>query len=455
MPSILVVDDDPPQREIVGVILTGEGYRVQTAGGGREALKAYRSDSFDVVLTDLKMPDLAGDALLDALIREDPSACVIMMTAHGTIASAVEAMKKGAFDYLTKPIDRDALLLTVRRAADRVSLVRENRRLKEELEDRFRIENMVGSSGRMEEVRQMIRRLAPTSSTVLITGESGTGKEIVARAVHFSSPRRGGPFRVINCAAIPETLLESELFGYERGAFTGATAAHPGLFEAAQGGTVLLDEIGEMPLPMQAKILRVLQEKEVRRVGGNTSLTVDVRILAATNRDLERDVRTGRFRADLYYRLCGLVIPLPPLRDRRTDIAELAEHFLARHNRENPNRRILGITPAAMERLVQFPWPGNVRQLQSAIERAVVLSSGDWIDLKDLPVEIRERPISIGQVDFEIPDEGFSFEEFEREIILKALRKSDGVVARAARLLGMSYRTLQYRLEKFAIKKEP
>lgn len=454
MPSILVVDDDPPQREIVGVILTGEGYRVKTAGGGREALKAYRSDSFDVVLTDLKMPDMAGDALLDALIREDPSACVIMMTAHGTIASAVEAMKKGAFDYLTKPIDRDALLLTVRRAADRVSLVRENRRLKEELEDRFRIENMVGSSGRMEEVRQMIRRLAPTPSTVLITGESGTGKEIVARAVHFSSPRRGGPFRVINCAAIPETLLESELFGYERGAFTGATAAHPGLFEAAQGGTVLLDEIGEMPLPMQAKILRVLQEKEVRRVGGNTPLTVDVRILAATNRDLERDMRTGRFRADLYYRLCGLVIPLPPLRDRRTDIPELAEHFLARHNRENPNRMILGITPAAMERLVQFPWPGNVRQLQSAIERAVVLSAGDWIDLKDLPVEIRERAISIGQVDFEIPDEGFSFEEFEREIILKALRKSDGVVARAARLLGMSYRTLQYRLEKFAIKKE-
>lgn len=455
MPSILVVDDDPPQREIVGVILTGEGYRVLTAGGGREALKAYRSDSFDVVLTDLKMPDMAGDALLDALIREDPSACVIMMTAHGTIASAVEAMKKGAFDYLTKPIDRDALLLTVRRAADRVSLVRENRRLKEELEDRFRIENMVGSSGRMEEVRQMIRRLAPTPSTVLITGESGTGKEIVARAVHFSSPRRGGPFRVINCAAIPETLLESELFGYERGAFTGATAAHPGLFEAAQGGTVLLDEIGEMPLPMQAKILRVLQEKEVRRVGGNASLTVDVRILAATNRNLERDVQAGRFRADLYYRLCGLVIPLPPLRDRRTDIPELAEHFLARHNRENPNRMILGITPAAMERLVQFPWPGNVRQLQSAIERAVVLSAGDWIDLKDLPVEIRERPISIGQVDFEIPDEGFSFEEFEREIILKALRKSDGIVARAARLLGMSYRTLQYRLEKFAIKKEP
>ncbi|OGW60943.1 MAG: Fis family transcriptional regulator [Nitrospirae bacterium RBG_16_64_22] len=455
MPSILVVDDDPPQREIVGVILEGEGYRVETAGGGRAALKAYRRDSFDVVLTDLKMPDLAGDALLDALIREDPAACVIMMTAHGTIASAVEAMKKGAFDYLTKPIDRDALLMTVRRAADRVSLVRENRRLKEELEDRFRIENLVGSSGRMDEVRQMIRRLAPTPSTVLITGESGTGKEIVARAVHFASPRRGGPFRVINCAAIPETLLESELFGYERGAFTGAAAAHPGLFEAAQGGTVLLDEIGEMPLPMQAKILRVLQEKEVRRVGGNTPLTVDVRILAATNRDLERDMRTGRFRADLYYRLCGLVIPLPPLRERSTDVPELAEHFLARHNRENPDRRILGITPAAMERLVQFPWPGNVRQLQSAIERAVVLSSGDWIDIKDLPAEIRERPISIGQVDFEIPDEGFSFEGFEREIIFKALRKSDGVVARAARLLGMSYRTLQYRLEKFAIKKEP
>ncbi|MBI3391762.1 MAG: sigma-54-dependent Fis family transcriptional regulator [Nitrospirae bacterium] len=455
MPSILVVDDDPPQREIVGVILEGEGYRVETAGGGREALKAYRRDSFDVVLTDLKMPDLAGDALLDALIREDPSACVIMMTAHGTIASAVEAMKKGAFDYLTKPIDRDALLMTVRRAADRVSLVRENRRLKEELEDRFRIENLVGSSGRMDEVRQMIRRLAPTSSTVLIAGESGTGKEIVARALHFASPRRTAPFRVINCAAIPETLLESELFGYERGAFTGATAAHPGLFEAAQGGTVLLDEIGEMPLPMQAKILRVLQEKEVRRVGGNTALTVDVRILAATNRNLERDVQTGRFRADLYYRLCGLVIPLPPLRDRTTDIPELAEHFLARHNRESPIRGILGITPAAMERLVRFPWPGNVRQLQSAIERAVVLSAGDWIDLKDLPAEIRDRPLSIEQVDFEIPDEGFSFEEFEREIILKALRKSDGVVARAARLLGMSYRTLQYRLEKFAIKKEP
>ena len=313
-PRVLVVDDEPPQLEILRLILGSEGYDVAAASAGRAALAALRRQPFDLVLTDLKMPDLSGIALLEEIQREQPGACVVLMTAHGTIDSAVEAMRKGAFDYLTKPLDRDALLLAVSRAVERTRLVSENRRLREELRGRFRIENLVGAHGSMQEVFRVVHKVARSASTVLIYGESGTGKELVARALHVMSDRRDRPFLAVNVGALPETILEAELFGYEKGAFTGADARKVGLFEQASGSTLFLDEVGELKRDLQVKLLRVLQEREILRVGGTEAVPVDVRIVAATNRDLEQQVREGRFREDLFYRLNVIPIALPPLR---------------------------------------------------------------------------------------------------------------------------------------------
>jgi DNA-binding NtrC family response regulator len=445
-PRILVVDDEPPQVEILRFILADEGYEVVTAGSGRGALAALRRQPVDLVLTDLKMPDVSGIALLEQILQAQPGACVVLMTAHGTIDSAVEAMRKGAFDYLTKPLDREVLLLVVSRAFERIRLVSENRRLQEELRGRFRVENLVGAHGSMQEVFRVVHKVARSSSTVLIYGESGTGKELVARAIHVTSYRQDRPFVAVNVSALPETILEAELFGYEKGAFTGAEARKIGLFEQASGSTLFLDEVGELKRDLQVKLLRVLQEREFLRVGGTEPVPVDVRVVAATNKDLEREVRAGRFREDLFYRLNVIPIALPPLRERRTDVPLLVEHFLSKHGEPGRARTI---APEALEALVAYGWPGNVRELESVIERTLLLADGDVIRLEDLPaaVRMRSRPGGSG-IPVEIPEEGLDLEELERTLILRALDKAGNNQTRAARLLGLSRRTLQYRLEK-------
>jgi DNA-binding NtrC family response regulator len=442
---VLVVDDEPAQLEVLRLILTGEGYDVVTAASGKGALATLRRQPFDVVLTDLKMPDSSGIALLEEIQRAQPGACVVLMTAHGTIDSAVEAMRKGAFDYLTKPLDRDVLLLALSRAVERTRLVSENRRLQEELRSRFRVENLVGEHGSMQEVFRVVHKVAPSSSTVLIYGESGTGKELVARAIHVTSDRHDRPFVAVNVGALPESILEAELFGYEKGAFTGADARKIGLFEQASGSTLFLDEVGELKRDLQVKLLRVLQEREFLRVGGTEPVPVDVRVVAATNRDLEREVQAGRFREDLFYRLNVIPITLPPLRERRTDVPSLVEHFLAKHGRPGRARTI---APEALEALVAYGWPGNVRELESVVERTLLLSEGDVVRLEDLPAAVRMRTRPAGGIPVEIPDEGLDLEALERTLIQRALDKAGGNVTRAARLLGLTRRTLQYRLEK-------
>ncbi len=451
--TVLVVDDEKGQREILKTILEAEGYDVGTASGGGEALAAIEHNSFDLVITDLKMPGMDGHGVLKRILEERPAVSVVMVTAHGTIDSAVEAIRLGAFDYLTKPLDRDRLLGVTSRAVEKSRLLSENIRLKQQLEKQFRPEGIIGSDSKMREIFRIIRKVSGSSATVLIYGESGTGKELVARALHYASPRSSHPFMAINCAAIPESLLETELFGYEKGAFTGAYARNTGLFEASDGGTIFLDEIGDMALPLQSKLLRVLQEREIRRVGGANRIKVDVRIIAATNKDLDSEIKQGRFREDLFYRLNVISFKLPALRDRRSDIPELVAFFLDRHNSAS-EKKVRGLSDEAMGMLLNYNWPGNVRQLESVVERAMLLSDGDVIGSDSLPAEIMTRPITLGKMDFELPDEGISFEDFERDLLVKAMVKANGVLGRAAALLGMSYRTLQYRLNKFGIEKE-
>jgi len=443
---ILVVDDEKHQRDILEMILESEGYEIVTAGTGRQARDAFRTHGFDCVLTDLKMPDITGIALLSDLMKLQAGLCVILMTAHGSIDTAVEAMKKGAFDYLTKPLEREELLLVLGRAMERTRLVRENRMLHEQLRDRFKIDNIIGAHGSMQNVFRVVHKVAASSTTVVIYGESGTGKELVARALHHQSERRERPFYAVNIAALPESILEAELFGYEKGAFTGAEARKIGLFEQASGSTLFLDEVGDLKRDLQVKLLRTLQEREILRVGGTERVKVDVRIIAATNQDLERAVREGRFREDLYYRLNVIAITLPPLRERRTDIPLLLEHFLVKYSE---GRVAKPVSEDALKMLMAYDWPGNVRQLESVVERAVLLSEGETIVVDDLPAAVRARinttadPIAI-----EIPDTGIDIESVERSLILKALDKAQGNVTRAARLLGLTRRTLQYRLEK-------
>jgi DNA-binding NtrC family response regulator len=442
---VLVVDDERHQRDILQMILESEGYETDTAGNGRQAAQAIRAQGFDVVLTDLKMPDMNGIALLSELLKAQPGLCVVLMTAHGSIDSAVEAMKKGAFDYLRKPLEKEELLLVLRRAMERTQLVRENRMLHEQLRDRFRIDNIVGAHGSMQDVFRIVHKVAVSTSTVLIYGESGTGKELVARALHHASDRRDRPFYAVNVAALPESILEAELFGHERGAFTGAEARKIGLFEQASGSTLFLDEVGDLKRDLQVKLLRTLQEREIMRVGGTERIKVDVRIIAASNLDLEQAVKQGRFREDLYYRLNVIPIVLPPLRERQTDIPLLVDHFLLKHG----GGRKRSVSPEALEILVEYDWPGNVRQLESVIERAILLGEGDVIVPIDLPAAIRARISTPRDAPgLEIPDAGIDLDALERSLILKALDKAQGNVSRAARLLGLSRRTLQYRLEK-------
>jgi len=441
---VLVVDDERQQREILQMILESEGYAATTAANGSQALELLRAGAFDLVLTDLKMPGMNGIVLLQELQRAAPGSCVILMTAHGSIDTAVDAMKKGAFDYLTKPLEREQLLIVLRRSMERVRLQRENRMLQEQLHDRFKVESIVGESGAMHDVLRVVKKVARSSSSVLLYGESGTGKELVARALHVESDRRSLPFYAVNAAALPEGILEAQLFGHEQGAFSGADQPELGLIEQAHGSTLFLDEVGDLTPELQVKLLRVLQEKELLRVGGTERRAVDVRIVAATNQDLERAVREGRFREDLYYRLNVIPIVLPPLRQRRTDVPLLVEHFVKKHGGERPRH----VSEEALKILAAYDWPGNVRQLESVIERSLLLAENETISKDDLPAEIRAGITgSRGLLGLDVPDEGIELEAVERSLILRALEKAEGNISRAARLLGLSRRGLQSRLE--------
>ncbi len=449
-PTILVVDDEPLQRDIMQTILEGEGYQVETAASGELAVDLMKKDRADLVLTDLKMTGMDGIELLAAILRGAVPPPVIIVTAHGTIDSAVEAVKNGAFDYLTKPLDKTRLLLAVRKASERVAILRENARLKEELYGRFRLEGIVARSPAMRKVIELLQKVADSSSTVMLLGESGSGKELVARAIHYNSPRKSRPFTAVNCAAIPEALFENELFGHEAGAFTGATGRRHGLVEISDGGTLFLDEIGDLPMAMQSKLLRVLQDREIRRVGGKESIRIDVRIVTATNKDLEKEVERGNFREDLFYRLNIVSIDLPPLRERREDIVPLVEFYLQKFSAEF-GRPVRTVSPEAMRLLVQHPWPGNVRQLAAVMERAVLLSDGAELTRDEIAGRLQgRRPVDLQK--FELPDDGLDFEALEKELIRKALERSGGMATRAARMLHMNYKAFLYRMDKFGLK---
>jgi DNA-binding NtrC family response regulator len=439
--AILVVDDEKSQREILEMILSGEGYDVTTASSGEAALKFVHDRRFDLVLTDLKMTGMSGLDLLKELVAFDKSIMVILLTAHGTVDSAFEAKDLGAFAYLQKPYDREKLLETVGRALTKLT------QLDTEI---------VSVSPEMDKVKKLILKVARSNSTVLIRGESGTGKELIARSIHQNSPRADEVFQAVNCAAINENLLESELFGHERGSFTGAVGEKKGLFEVADGGTLFLDEIGELDISLQAKLLRALQERQIRRVGGTKELNVDVRVVAATNRDLLKMTQDGRFREDLYYRLNVLSIEIPPLRERRSDIPLLIDYFIKKHTK-NSSQKIKGLSPEARKLLLDYPYPGNVRQLESAIERAALLAEGDTISLEDLPPEMQSAEFApSGNADalFKLPPAGINFEDVERSLILQAMDRTDYNITKAAKLLGLTFRTLQYRLEKFGIRRD-
>jgi len=449
MPVVLVVDDELNQRNILKTILSAAGYETYVAASGEEALRILKSYNPEVVLTDLKMEGMDGIQLMEKIKAQENPPEVVLMTAFGTIPSVVEAMNKGAYGYLEKPLDKDRVLLNVRHALEKTRLLRENQKLQEALLDKFSIEGIVGDSAVMKKVIDVAKKVSHNPVTVLILGESGTGKELIAKAIHYNSPRNSKPFTAINCAAIPENLLESELFGYEPGAFTGAMTRKIGLFEASNGGTMFLDEIGDLPAMTQSKILRVLQEKEIRRIGGRDTLKVDVRIIAATNKDLEKEMQNGRFREDLYYRLRVVTIEVPPLRERKEDIPDLVNYFLQRYNAEF-GKRIKGVDDQAMRSLVEYHWPGNVRQAESVIERAVLMCESDTIRLPDIKSELRLSRQQ-GLLEIDVPEEGIVFEELEKELLKKAMEKANNVAARAARLLGMSYKTFWYRWEKFGL----
>lgn len=442
--DVIVVDDEENQRDIIVTILREEGIDAQGASTPLEAMELIKRYKPEVVLTDLRLGSMDGIELMEKVYSQSDSRppAFIILTAYGTIDSAVTAVKKGAFDYLTKPVDRDVLLISIRRAIERERIIRENIRLKEELSEHFKIEGIVGRSPNFLKALSIARRVSSTNATVLITGESGTGKELIAKAIHYNSPRSARPFVAINCASIPETLIESELFGYEAGAFTGAVSRKKGLFEAANEGTLFLDEIGDLPLTTQAKLLRALQEKEIMRLGGREPIKIDVRIIAATNKDLEEELKKGRFREDLFYRLRVITIEMPPLRERKEDIPLLVEHFIKKYSKEF-QKTIKGIEPLALKRLEGYHWPGNVRQLMAVIEKAVIMAD-EFIRIEYIKDELKDFSAQ-SLYDIDIPPEGINLEELEKRLLKKAMEKSNGVIARAARLLGLSYKAFWYR----------
>jgi DNA-binding NtrC family response regulator len=446
--SILLIDDDDSLRRVMEFSLTEAGHKVAAAASGEEGLRLFEKNSFDAVITDITMPGLNGMEVLTRVHARDADLPVIMITAYGTIESAVQAMKEGAFDYITKPFNRDELRLTLERALRLRRLEKENVVLRAEVIDRYRFESIVGSSDRIREALDLAGRVSASDATVLITGERGTGKELLAKGIHFNSARSGGPFVAVNCAAIPETLIESELFGHTKGAFTGAVKDKEGKFELADGGTILLDEIGDLRIELQAKILRVLQERTVDRVGGTKPIPVDVRVIASTNRDIEKAIKEGNFREDLYDRINVVAIRMPPLRERKEDISLLVKHFLNKFNRDPQ----VGLNEEALGALVSYGWPGNVRELESVIERASVLRRGNSITLDDLPDKLKREKGGIENIILNLPDEGVALEDLEKSLIIKALEKHKGNQTRAAEYLGITRPTLIYRMEKYGLK---
>jgi two-component system response regulator AtoC len=449
---ILVIDDELGLRQTVSLILTDAGYEVQAAADGEAGLAKAVEWQPDIILSDVRMPRLGGLEFLDRYKAAGGTAMVIVMTAYGGMELAVQAMKQGAYDYIPKPFSPDQLLLAIKKTEERESLRREVTRLRQQVTIERRFRQIVSKAPAMNAALEIAAKVAKHPSAVLITGESGTGKELVARLIHDESERADGPFIPVNCGAIPENLLESELFGYVRGAFTGADRDKPGLFESASGGTLFLDEIGEMPMPLQVKLLRVLQESEVRRLGDTRSRSVDTRILAATNRDLEEEIKQGRFRRDLYYRIAVVPIHLVPLRQRREEIPLLANYFLEQFNKKL-KLRIEGIEPDAMRHLLEYPWPGNVRELENTVERGIVLASGSRITPTDLPANIT-MPVASDMVP-DLPDDDLSVKrhgaQLERRLIQRALERTGGNKTRAADLLELSSRALLYKIREYGL----
>jgi len=453
--KILVADDEKSMREFLEIMLRKEGYRVTLASNGEEAVRWAEREIFDLALLDIRMPKVDGLSALKKIKILSPETVVIVITAFASADTAIRAMKEGAYDYITKPFKVDEIKLIIRNALEKKNLEKENLLLKQVVQERYHFGNIVGQSPKMLELYRLLEKVAPTKTNILITGESGTGKELVAKAIHYNSPRKDKPFVTLNCGAIPESLIESELFGHMKGAFTDAVSTKKGLFEVADEGTIFLDEISELPLMMQVKLLRVIQDKEFKRVGGTEDIRVDVRIISATNKDLEEAVREKRFREDLFYRLNVIQIKLPPLRERKEDIPLLADHFLKKYS-EELGKSITRISPEALQFLMNYDFPGNVRELQNIIERAVALETGSQLSLENLSSYLENQlPAKKGAFDIDFPEEGIDLEkvvaDLEKMLLLKALDRAKGVKKKAAELLRINFRSMRYRLDKYGL----
>ncbi len=450
--KILIVDDDESLRRVLEYNMTEEGYQVLSAENGKKGLEIFRDEGPDLIITDLQMPELGGIDFIRRIRALSPNAMVMVITAFGTVDTAVEAMKLGAFDYITKPFNREELKMVAKKALEMGDLMLENRYLKEMVKDKYSFENIIGSSPGMEEIYRLASQVAKSDATVLLLGESGTGKELLARAIHVNSPRKDQPFVTINCGALPENLIESELFGHKKGAFTGAISDRAGKFEMADGGTLLLDEIGELQSHLQVRLLRALQDGSIDKVGSTAPLTVDVRVIAATNRDLEKEVNDGNFREDLYYRLCVVPINLPPLRERKDDIPLLADYFLTKYSKKTGSSKPK-IEKGALKALMEYHWPGNVRELENHVERMVVMTQTGRITTDDIPVRIASSPAASGDLLGDLPESGIKLDELEKTLITKALEKCNKNQSKTARYLGITRNTLLYRMEKYGIAK--
>jgi len=445
--TILVVDDDLPHRTMLKKLMGGWGYKVSDANDGSVAIEKVKQKFFDLILMDIRMLNVSGIEAMQQIKTINPGIPVIIMTAYASVETAVSALKKGAYDYLTKPLDFDELKITIDRATEHNRLKKENEYLKNRLGEQFDRQNLIGQSKEMAKLLETVAQVSPTEATVLISGESGTGKEMIANAIHFNSERKEAPFVKINCAALTETLLESELFGHEKGAFTGAERRREGKFIQAQGGSLFLDEVSEMSKAMQVKLLRVLQEREVTRVGGAEVIKIDVRLIAASNKDLKEEIQKGNFREDLFYRLNVVFLHVPPLRQRKEDIPLLAQHFLESFSARN-KKEIRGFTPRAMEKILAYAWPGNIRELMNAVERAVVLSRSDFVDAEEISL-IMEDNISSDAPEESKEEQNMSLEDMEKKSILDALNTCGGNKSEAARRLGITRKTLRSKLQKY------
>ena len=449
---ILVVDDDQTQRKMLQKILIREGYDVEIAAEGKSALEKFKAEPADVVVTDIKMPDMDGLNLFHEIKQLDQNALVILITAYGSIKSAVQAMAEGAAYYLTKPVDVNHLKVLIKKALESKALLEENKRLREEVSEKYVYGNIIGNSDKMKEVYNALRKVANSDVTVLLLGETGTGKELAARAIHYNSPRKRYPFVKVSCVSFPEALLESALFGHEKGAYTGADTREIGMFESADKGTIFLDEIGEINQNVQVKLLRFLQERQFERIGGHRTIKVDARVIAATNLEMDKAVQEGKFRKDLYYRLNVVSISMPPLKERKEDILLLVDHFLKKYE-DKSNGKMKQISNEALSILMRHDWPGNVRELENCIERAIVMGEADTIRLSDLPAAIHKDTASYASDEIidEIPANGISLDQLEKSLIEKALQQTNGNQTEAAKILGISRRKLQYRMDKYGI----